>query len=112
MECVYLSTVYHVQFEQYNVRVFQLLDLTSEQRAACADLWRRWVQTRQMLHDRQAALAHSVYTMLPGLPDILHRFWLYWAPGVGVIYVLMTDLGHLLSIAQLAAVVVMSGHVG
>jgi hypothetical protein len=71
---VYLSTVGHMQFEQYNIRMFQLLDLTPEQRAACADLWRRWVQTRQMLHDRQAALAHSLYTMLPGLPDISASF--------------------------------------
>jgi hypothetical protein len=63
-----------MQFEQYNFRMFQLLDLTPEQRAACADLWRRWVQTRQMLHDRQAALAHSLYTMLPGLPGISASF--------------------------------------
>jgi hypothetical protein len=67
-------TVLHVQFEHFNVRMFQLLDLSSEQKTACADLWRRWLQTRQMLHDRQAALAHSLHTMLPGLPDISSTF--------------------------------------
>jgi hypothetical protein len=39
----YPNTVDHMQFEQYNIRMFQLLDLTPEQKAACADVWRWWV---------------------------------------------------------------------
>jgi hypothetical protein len=63
-----------VQFEQFNVSMYHKLGLKHEQKQTFADLWHRWVQCRQQLQDRQAALAHSLHTVLPGLADVPAEF--------------------------------------
>jgi hypothetical protein len=64
----------HVQFEQFNVHLFHQLDLKPEQKKAVAEQWHRWVLTRQLLNDLQAALAHTLHTRLPGVQDIPAMF--------------------------------------
>jgi hypothetical protein len=64
----------YVQCEQFNVHLFHQLDLKPEQKKALAEQWHRWVLTRQLLNDRQAALSHALHTRLPGLQDIPATF--------------------------------------
>jgi hypothetical protein len=54
--------------------MYHNLGLKHEQKLAFAELWHRWVQCRQQLHDRQAALAQSLHTVLPSLADIPAEF--------------------------------------
>jgi hypothetical protein len=59
-----------VQFEQFNVSMYHKVGLKDEQKQALARLWHCYVQCRQQLQDRQAALAHSLHTALPGLAEV------------------------------------------